>query len=127
MPNLIHSLDSSSLALLVNLYFNTNNETKNIYSIHDCFAVTANHVENIISILKRVYITIYSEDTYLIKLDEDIKQFIKSAFGSDSFNDDTLEINVPFLEKPLQFPNVDLVLGKEFDFNALRNSKYIIT
>ena len=126
MPNLIHSLDASSLALLVNLYFNSNQNTKNFFSVHDCFAVTANDVENITTLLKHTYITIYSKDKYLIKLDNDIKQFIKSAFGSDSLNDDTLEINVPSFKTPLKFPDVNKVLGKKFDFEGLKNSKYII-
>ena len=60
MPNLIHSMDATTLALLVNLYFDkTSQSVNNFYSIHDCFAVTANNVEKLISIIKIVYINIF--------------------------------------------------------------------
>lgn len=44
MPNLVHSLDASSLALLLNSYFNEGLD--NIFTVHDCFAVTANSVSS---------------------------------------------------------------------------------
>ena len=58
MPNLIHSMDASSLALLANLFFEDNHDVKNFYSIHDCFAVTANNVSKLIDFIKLVYIKI---------------------------------------------------------------------
>nr|YP_009574413.1 hypothetical protein [Arthrobotrys musiformis]QBM31531.1 hypothetical protein [Arthrobotrys musiformis]QBM31681.1 hypothetical protein [Arthrobotrys musiformis] len=68
MPNLIHSLDASSLVLLVDKYFNEHiTEVKNIYAIHDCFAVTANNMEYIIYTLKLVYISLYKDKGYLKK------------------------------------------------------------
>ena len=38
MPNLVHSLDAASLALVIDSFFKIENE-KNFYSIHDCFAL----------------------------------------------------------------------------------------
>jgi DNA-directed RNA polymerase len=61
MPNLIHSLDAASLALLIDLFFKENkNNKKNFYSVHDCFAVTCNNVNSIYKHIKAVYATIYS-------------------------------------------------------------------
>ena len=54
MPNLIHSLDASTLALLVNFIFNDNNFLQGskgeflFYSNLDCIAVTANKVVQLI-------------------------------------------------------------------------------
>ena len=63
MPNLVHSLDAASLALLVD-YFYTQSVNKNplpssgkvkFFAIHDCFATTCNNFENLKIALKSVY------------------------------------------------------------------------
>ena len=87
MPNLIHSLDAASLSLLVEIFCNTQDKFINIFTVHDCFAVTANNIQNIMNILKQVYI-IYSDDDYLINLDKGIKEFIKFHYGEECFEDD---------------------------------------
>jgi DNA-directed RNA polymerase len=46
MPNLIHSLYASVIALLIN-YIKINNNSINIYTIHDCFAISVDNVDNI--------------------------------------------------------------------------------
>lgn len=46
MPNLIHSLDASSIAILYD--YLSNHNIRNVYTIHDCFAVTADNVEKLI-------------------------------------------------------------------------------
>ena len=124
MPNLVHSLDAASLALLAEYYFKTV-DVKNFYAIHDCFAVTANNVDTLISYLKLVYIKIYSEDDYLRGLDKELRQHIKHFYSSDCFNDVTLEIKIGDLT--LNYPDVNIVLGKKLptsDF--ILNSSYII-
>jgi len=128
MPNLVHSLDAASLALLVDSFFKEITNSNNIYAIHDCFAVTANNMDNIINMLKLTYIKIYSEEVYLLKLDKCIRENIKNVYGNKSFNDENLEINIPSLVSPIIFPDVNVVLGKkiEFDFKALKKSQYII-
>jgi len=128
MPNLVHSLDAASLALLVDSFFKEITNSNNIYAIHDCFAVTANNMDNIINMLKLTYIKIYSEEAYLLKLDKCIRENIKNVYGNKSFNDKNLEINIPSLVSPIIFPDVNVVLGKKivFDFKALKKSQYII-
>ena len=63
MPNLIHSLDAASLAILVNLFFKENEEIS-IYTIHDCFAVPTTLVDKLYTLLKLAYITIYSSENF---------------------------------------------------------------
>src|SRR5699024_8529103 len=91
MPNLVHSLDGASLALLLDSYLDN---CKSIYTVHDCFAVSANNVSNLLELLKLTYIKIYSDETYLIKLDKGIIDNIKNIFGESSFNNKTREITV---------------------------------
>nr|WPM94715.1 hypothetical protein [Ceratocystis fimbriata]WPM94767.1 hypothetical protein [Ceratocystis fimbriata] len=86
MPNFIHSLDASSLALLVDLLFKTNNKPE-IFTVHDCFAVTANNIENIMEILKLIYIEIYSNEQYLSKLDKFIRDSIKGYFCEEAIDE----------------------------------------
>jgi hypothetical protein len=133
MPNLIHSLDAAALALLADFYFhsNKNSKTKSMYAVHDCFAVTANNVENLMELLKLVYIKIYSEGVYLRGLDKEIKHQIKVNYGADVFNYDKLTINIPDIEV-LKFPDIEEVLGTKlpcinYDVNELKTSSYIVS
>ena len=127
MPNLVHSLDATSLALLVDLYFKSNN-IHNIFSVHDCFAVTANRVGNVMELLKLVYTKIYSNDLYLEKLDRDIKNSIKVHFGEDAINEELL-IKPSLYEGKKElyyFPDIQDVLDKSLDYKSLRDSSYIL-
>lgn len=63
MPNLIHSLDGTALALLINFYFKYDNI--NLFTIHDCFAVPTNNVTKLISYLKLTYWHIYTKEPFL--------------------------------------------------------------
>ncbi len=123
-PNLIHSLDASSLALLVDLYFNSNcNSVKNIFTIHDCFAVTANNVDTVMDLLKLVYTKIYSDKQYLRELDKHIRGVIIHNY-KESFNEQKLEINVN--DKIYKYPSVEEVLGMTPFVLELKHSSYIM-
>lgn len=129
MPNLIHSLDACALTMLVNEFFKLSNNIKNIYSIHDCFAVNCNNVVNIINLLKVAYISIYGNHNYLINLDEAIKNYISITIGRD-FNKETLQVRIfkNDKEKFLQYPNLSDILEKNnrFRINEIKESFYII-
>ena len=131
MPNLVHSLDAVSLALLVDMYFNNSRgDIKNIYAIHDCFAVTANNVENLMELLKLVYIKIYSEGKYLKQLDDEIRHQIIVYYGKDAFTSDNLTVKVEGLPK-MQYPDIKEVLGinlpgANLDPKVLKSSSYLI-
>lgn len=127
MPNLIHSLDSSSLILLLNKYFyDYKQEWKNIYAIHDCFAVTANNMEYIINTLKTVYISLYADEGYLIKLNRGFIEHIKNHVG-DSFSEENLEIYLDERKKPLKFPDINNVIRNNYNIELIKDSAYILT
>jgi DNA-directed RNA polymerase len=131
MPNLIHSLDATALALLAKYLFGEDyKEVKNFYAVHDCFAVTANNVDSLIKYLKLVYLEMYSQDGYLRKLDLELIRDIKYAYGEDCFNDETRKINVNIndLEIKETFPNIDLVLGTKLPHpnELIKDSSYLI-
>ncbi len=72
MPNLVHSLDSSTLILLYYTFYNTiieESQFVNFYSVHDCYGVTAKNAELLITILRSIYISIYSEEAFIKKFD----------------------------------------------------------
>lgn len=73
MPNLIHSLEKAYLTLLKKEFSKLNPKINNFYSVHDCFAVTADMVKSLITIIKSVYIYLYTEKEkekhYLRKFD----------------------------------------------------------
>ena len=97
MPNLIHSLDASSLCLSVNMFYQEKiqqNKVFNFFGIHDCFAVTCNNVSRLIKIIKLVYIKIYTEDNYLRRFDQGVIDSIKLQDPENSFNNQTKEIKV---------------------------------
>jgi DNA-directed RNA polymerase len=130
MPNLIHSLDALSLMMLIDQYFNNDEfEVKNIYTIHDCFAMSMGHIEYIIDKLRKVYISIYSDDRYLEVLDKCILRNIKDHYGIENVNLDkttnTLTITQDNHTLKFIYPNVNVVLGKDFPVIE-RDTKYIL-
>lgn len=51
MPNLVHSLDATTIVLLYNYLYTLKNKCVSFYSIHDCFGVTANDLDILISLI----------------------------------------------------------------------------
>jgi DNA-directed RNA polymerase len=128
MPNVVHSLDASSLCMLIDKYFNSyNSKYKNIYAIHDCFAVTANNVTYLLDTLKVVYITIYSENSFLHVLNKAIIDNIKLHCGEESFDDEKLLIYIKNTKKPISYPNISEVIKGDFNIHSLKESSYIVT
>lgn len=105
MPNLINSLDASSIAILYS--YLSKNKITDIYTVHDCFAVTANNVETLISDIntKSVYLYIYTGSEYITNLDNLIKETIISQFGKDKFSSDGKYVYVGESKKIL-FPDI---------------------
>lgn len=129
MPNLIHSLDATALALLADDLFNSNN-INNFYAIHDCFAVTANNIPYLITSLKSVYTEIYIKDEYLRTLDNNLRESIKYAYGPESFNEKTLEVKaiIDNSERKEQYPDIDIVLGTKLpNMNLIKDSVYLVS
>jgi len=130
MPNLIHSLDAASLTLLCDSFFkdlSLNNQ--NIFTVHDCFAVTANNVEVLYEYLKGVYISLYSNSDYLKSFDAGIISNIKLVYGKEAFDDETREINVIVKDKniKLKYPDINVVLMGKIAAIDIQNSYYLLS
>lgn len=82
MPNLIHSLDGSSLSLLYEQFRNSYKlpqaQKIQFFSVHDCFGTTCDKVSNLKIILASVYTDLYSSDPYLYKFDNFILDSIEN-------------------------------------------------
>ena len=80
MPNLIHSLDSTSLILLYKQFISSlSNESVQFFSVHDCFGTTCDKVSLMKTILASIYTDLYSADPYLDRFDNSIFDSIESA------------------------------------------------
>ena len=92
---------------------------KNIYTIHDCFAVTANNVKTLIFLLSHVYQKVYTEKNYLREFDRKMIEFIEFNCKKDiSFDRSSLIITTK-QGKKLQYPCVDSVLGMNSNTDGL--------
>lgn len=123
MPNLIHSLDAASLALIVDMYSHKS-ILFNFFAIHDCFAVTANNIATLIKFIKLVYIKIYSEDSYLIKFDEGIINSIKLQYSPKCFNYKSKIIKID--GHILQYPDVNKIIYGKIKATNIMNAQSII-
>jgi len=118
-PNLIHSLDATSIAMLYD-----NFKDIDLYTIHDCFAVTANRVPYLIQTLKMVYIKLYSTNTYLIQFDNLVKISINKTFSDKIYKINDKYINIPYKNgfKRILFPDVYKIVTS--DDNSVDNLKF---
>jgi hypothetical protein len=128
-PNFIHSLDASTIALL---YKNLQDHNIDLYTVHDCFAVTANHVPILIYKLKKVYIKLYSSSSYLRDFDNYVRITIKNTVDK-SFDFEDQFINIPNKNnskfKSVTFPDINKILKLSDDINieeSLDSSSYPI-
>lgn len=117
MPNLIHSLDACCIAILYN--YLSKNDVTDIYTVHDCFAVTAKNVNSLIEQLKSVYLFIYSDSNYLINLDNHIKSTIINLFGKYIFSDDGKYIYINDKEKII-YPNITELVNSKSKITELK-------
>jgi len=100
MPNLVYSLDAATLLLLYNSFYNTISSDHtypvNLYSVHDCYGVTANNINLLIQMLRSVYIEIYSDVGYIEKFYEDVINNIIISYGENrcTFSSETSTITI---------------------------------
>ena len=91
VANLIHSLDATSLSLLVDR-FSKLYENPQIFGIHDCFGTTLDKVDTLKTILASIYVDLYSDDHYLDKFDKYIIKYIKENVDNVSINNRRITI-----------------------------------
>lgn len=124
MPNLVHSLDASNIHLMIDKL-----NGQPIYTIHDCFATTANNMEEIERLVKESFIEIYfSDGNYLEKMHKNILEQVKSYsdIKVDKDGREYIEIKNEKLiipEIPESFTSNDLMHAF---VKGIRNSKYFI-
>ena len=125
MPNLVHSLDATNIHLLCN-----NLTGQPLYTIHDCFATTANNMFILEDRVKSAFISIYfSKGNYLEKMHNSIIEQINSYVSITSKPDgnDYVTINnkdylVPKIPKPFTNPALVNVF-----IDGLKRSKFFIS
>lgn len=129
MPNLIHSLDGTSLSLLYDRFFDSHKPIVNFYAIHDCFTTTCDKVDSLINLLKTVYLSLYTEDNYLRKFDNGIIDSIKYHYGNDCVYNST---NRTFTidKKYYRLYDIEEVLGKnlptKLTSDLIKGSQYLV-
>ena len=130
MPNLVHSLDASTLALLYNSFYNTiNSDIVNFYSVHDCYGVTAKYVSVLIDLLKTVYIDLYSNKGYIQKFDQDIINSIIAAYGDSKCEYDEKARVIYINKKKIVLPNLPDVIttpNNKLAYKRLANSLFLV-
>lgn len=136
MPNLVHSLDAATMLLLYySLRSGNKNNYVNFYSVHDCFGVTADNVDLLITLIKKIYIEIYSDNKYIQDFDDDIVKHIRIHFGYDKtdYIEDKRMIIIEKDEKieHIQLPELpknklDLKSIKKF-YKKLEKARFLIS
>lgn len=129
MPNLVHSLDASTLSLLYFSFHATiasKDQFVNFYSVHDCYGVTAKNAGVLINILRSIYINIYSEKIFLGEFDKNIIDFIKKSYGENcSFDESNRIITVYNIKYKL--PKLSPLISYAGDsYEKLSNALYLI-
>ena len=124
MPNLVHSLDASNIHLMCR-----NLTGIPIYTIHDCFASTANNMSIIEDKVKTSFIEIYFKDgNYLEKMHRNLIDQIKS-YNNTVIKDGNEYIKIGnVLYKLPQIP--EAFINKEVlntFIHGIRKSKFFIS
>ena len=79
MPNLIHSMDGSTITLLVKKLRALG--INNLYTIHDCFATTANNITIINELVRESFCEIYANEQFLFDLHRFFIEYISGNFN----------------------------------------------
>lgn len=114
MPNLIHSLDATSLSLLNNkfnmLYLKENKKLPQFLSVHDCFGTTLDKVDTLKTLLTSVYMEIYSETSYLEIFDKNLIAFIYET-NKEVINKETREVTIG--DKTYKLHDIEWVVNRK--------------
>ena len=113
MPNLIHSLDASSLALLFDAFHKSFEVQPQFLAIHDCFGTTFDKVEILKTILASVYMDLYCTNPYLDQFDSDVLYSIERAGVSIDKKSRTLEIEINGVPQKYELHSINWVKNEE--------------
>ena len=122
IPNVIHSLDASHIANIINSHLSKN---MNILTIHDCFGSHPNDMVKLEKIVRLKFVSLYSNELFLEKFhNRNIQSILDYGFiikRDDILNQDYVCYKT---RSKLYIPNLPH-LGK-FNINKVLNSKYFI-
>jgi hypothetical protein len=122
IPNIIHSLDASHLINLLNKALITNFEP--VISVHDCFGTHPNKLEDLILLVKKEFILIYTKSNFLEMFHSKLIQSIKDNQYAIITDNEGFEY-ITIKHKIIKIPNIP-DLGK-LNIEDIINSHYIIT
>ena len=119
LPNLIHSLDASTLTILVNK-LKVNGYNVPFYSVHDCFASTANNMSLIKKLYKESLVDIYNDNKVLKIFEKDLLQYIDELVVNDEKVAEIIKLKTPSLKLIIN-PNLNKKLMKNLkeSFNII--------
>lgn len=109
MPNLIHSMDGSTITLLIKNLRSLG--LFNIYTIHDCFATTADNISIINELVREAFCEIYSDENFLINLHTFFLEYISGNYK-------IVKNYIITSTGPIEIPK----LPKTGDFNDLKEN-----
>jgi DNA-directed RNA polymerase len=72
IPNIIHSMDSAHLILILSKIINLNKNNYPVISIHDCFGCLPNNMIDLENLVKLEFINLYSKFDFLEKFNSDL-------------------------------------------------------
>ena len=126
MPNLIHSLDGYTLMNLIRLLGKQHPDI-NFYCVHDCFAVTIDKIELLLSILRSVYTMLYSDDKYLLNFDLGVINKIKDMYNEQiSWDANTRTFTLHIDNSTYTIPDIAWVLGDKLTDKVNINGQHIL-
>jgi DNA-directed RNA polymerase, mitochondrial len=121
IPNIVHSLDSAHLINILNS--SSDFDLNQILPIHDCFGVHPNDINKLTYLVKREFITLYTENNFLEKYHNRLIQALKDNNYNILTDKDNKEYILP-KNKKYYIPIIPK-FGK-LDLTKIIESKYII-
>lgn len=122
IPNIIHSLDASHLINLINKALTLKFEP--VISVHDCFGTHPNKLEDLILLVKKEFILLYTKSNFLENFHNKLIQSIKDNHYDIFIDENGIEY-INLKRKKIEIPKIPN-LGK-LNIEEIINSKYFIS
>jgi DNA-dependent RNA polymerase len=135
VASLIHSMDASNIALLINKIREINWKV-NLVTVHDCFITDANHCEFINFRVKAAFISLYQDQNFIDEFHNNFINYLKKISENNQSiilfcNDTKILYEKPIKtnkkdNKILKFKQCELVIPKKPIFNDNLNLNNIL-
>ena len=125
IPNVIHSLDASHVANIINNTVDNTNDFP-IITIHDCFGTHPNNMNKLEEIVKLEFVALYASESFLTKFHKRNLQSIED-YGFKIERDELLgqDYVIYKTRSKLYIPNIPKF--GDLNLNNILKSKYIIS